>query len=74
MFSAGFGSKHGAGYVVQMQTATLARIPDAVKEEILDDAARWLAAELPKAFPGTELSVSRDGPVLKIHGDLALED
>lgn len=71
-FSAGYGSKHGAGYVVRLRLATLTHVPKAVIEEIEDVVVGRLRKELPKAFPGRDLTVSRDGPVFKIHGDLSL--
>ena len=71
-FSGGFGSKHGAGYVVNVHMATLERVDAAVREEIEQRVAAELAAELPKAFPDRDLQVSRDGHTFKIHGDLSL--
>ena len=71
-FSAGYGSQHGAGYVVRLRVATLTSVPGSVLEEIEDVVVERLREELPKAFPGRRLEVSRDGPVFKIHGDLSL--
>lgn len=71
-FSAGFGSKEGPGYIVEIRMATLSNIPEAVRREIEDRVVDLLRKELPKAFPDRELTVSRDGPVYKIHGDLSL--
>ena len=73
-FSGGFGSQHGAGYVVNVQMATLEDVDDAVREEIEQRVAAELKSELPKAFPGRRLKVSRDGHTFKIHGDLSLGD
>jgi hypothetical protein len=71
-FSAGYGSEHGPGYVVRLRVATLAEVPDAVREEMESLVISRLRTELRAAFPNRELSVSRDGPVFKIHGDLSL--
>ncbi|MBL7076028.1 MAG: hypothetical protein ISS31_01025 [Kiritimatiellae bacterium] len=71
-FSGGFGSEHGAGYVVNVQMATLERVDDDVREEIEQRVAQALEAELPKTFPHRHLRVSRDGHTFKIHGDLSL--
>jgi len=71
-FTAGYGSKHGAGYVVQITMATLAAIPKAVRESMEREVVDMLKAELPAAFPGRDLRVERDGPVFKIVGDLSL--
>jgi hypothetical protein len=71
-FSAGYGSRLGAGYVVQVQMATLVGVPDDVRETIENEVVELLNAELPRAFPSQPLSVERDGTVYKIHGDLSL--
>lgn len=71
-FTAGFGSKHGRGYIVEMHMATISRVPDAVREAILDEVAQRLRDALPEAFPGKKLQVSREGAAYKIHGDLSL--
>lgn len=71
-FSAGFGSEHGPGYVVEVRMSTLTRVPRDVRERIEKDVVTLLKRELPRAFPGRELHVKRDGAVYKIHGDLGL--
>lgn len=71
-FSAGYGSQHGAGYVVQLRVSTLQSVPANVLEEMEDMVVERLREELPRTFPGRELEVSRDGHVFKIHGDLSL--
>ena len=71
-FTVGLGSQHGPGYVLQARIATLDPIPAAVQEKFKAEVARRLQEKLPKAFPGVNLHVDRDGPVYKIHGDLSL--
>jgi len=71
-FSAGYGSTHGAGYVIIVDMVTLVNVPADVRREIEDEAAAWLREELPKAFPGRDLRVERDGGAYKIFGDLSL--
>lgn len=71
-FTAGFGSKHGRGYVVEVQMSTLSRVPDDARTEIEEAVVDLLRRELAVEFPGVNLEVSRDGPVYKIHGDLSL--
>jgi len=73
-FSAGYGSKYGPGYVVEVRMLTLQEVPDDVRREIEDKVAASLRARLPRAFPGRELHVKRDGNAYKIYGDLALGD
>ena len=71
-FSAGFGSKHGRGYVVRIRMVTLARVPPRMRGMIEREVVRMLRRELAKAFPKRQLKVSRDGRIYKIHGDLSL--
>ena len=72
VFTPGFGSQHGPGYVVEVQMATLSRVADEVREEIEERVVALLREGLKTAFPGRTLDVSRDGGVYKIHGDLKL--
>lgn len=71
-FTAGFGSGRGAGYLVEIRIATLARVPDRLRLQIEDRAIARLKEDLPAAFPERVLEVVRDGPVWKIVGDLGL--
>jgi len=71
-FSAGYGSKRGAGYVVEVRMVTLTRVPQYIRDQIEEEAVERLREELPKQFPDRELKVERDGPVYKIAGDLRL--
>ena len=71
-FSAGFGSEHGKGYIVRVQMVTLSSVPTDIREVIEEEVATMLRTGLAEAFPKRQLTVSRDGPVYKIHGDLGL--
>ena len=73
-FSAGFGSKTGPGYVVEIRIATLKRVPEAIRSEIKQKIFQGLEKRLPQAFPGKELHVSEENGVLRIHGDLSLDE
>jgi hypothetical protein len=72
-FSAGFGSKYGPGYVVEIRMSTLTQVPSTVREEIQQKVLQQLKEELPKTFPGKELNASEENDVIRIHGDLNLE-
>lgn len=72
VFSAGFGSEKGAGYIVRVEMVTLENVSDDMEDRIEDDVAAKLREELPKEFPGRELKVERDGNRYKIYGDLSL--
>jgi hypothetical protein len=71
-FTAGYGSKFGRGYVVQVQMVTLDKVPADVRELIEQDAADQVNEKLTYYFPGRELQVARDRNIFKIHGDLRL--
>jgi hypothetical protein len=71
-FSLGLGSEIGKGYVVDIKLVTLQSIPKETREEIENMAMEKLDELLPKYFPDVDLDISKDGPVLKIHGDLSL--
>lgn len=71
-FSAGYGSEHGPGYIVEVRISTLSRVPPDVEEKIDEEVVSMLREELAKEFPGRTLHVSRDGHIYKIHGDLSL--
>jgi hypothetical protein len=71
-FSAGYGSKSGSGYSVQIRVATLKRIPVEFIRAIEEEIVTRLTEELPRAFPGPKLRVVREGHTFKIIGDLSL--
>ncbi len=71
-FSPGYGSRHGRGYVVEFQLASLHRVPEDERRALENEAIELLRAALPRHFPGARLEVVRDGDVWKILGDLSL--
>jgi len=72
-YSAGFGSRLGPGYVVDIRLSTLQRIPKNLKLELRDRVQAMLIEKLPTAFPGKELHVDKEHKHLRIHGDLSLD-
>lgn len=73
-FSAGFGSKYGPGYVVEIRLSTLINVPAEVREEIKAKVFQRLENRLSTAFPGKELHVSEENGIIRIHGDLSLDN
>ena len=71
-YSAGFGSRHGEGYTLDIRLATMSNVPEEIRKAIEEDVVKVLERELPVAFPDVELGVVRDGNVYKIRGDLGL--
>lgn len=72
-FSAGFGSKHGKGYVIDTRIVTRAKVPTQVQDEIEKRVVELLQHHLPEKFPGQKLQVSHEKHSYKIHGDLKLD-
>ena len=71
-FTAGYGSRLGRGYIVQVRMSTLIHIPSDIRESIIDDVEKTVREKLPEAFPGRDLRLERDGGLLKIIGDFSL--
>jgi len=72
VFSAGYGSELGRGYVVQVRMSTLDHVSEDIRNEIEDHVVKMVRERLPKMFPGRDLTVERDGRLLKIVGDFSL--
>jgi hypothetical protein len=71
-YSLGIGSKHGAGYVVEVRFVTLKHVNEGLRHQIEEEVAEILKREIPRSFPDRPLRVDRDGNVYKIYGDLSL--
>jgi hypothetical protein len=71
-FTAGYGSEHGSGYLLDVRLSTLATVPREVRAKIEDEVAEKLKELLARDFPDLTLRVERDGPTYKIFGDLSL--
>lgn len=71
-FSLGLGSRYGKGYVIDIQLATLDRVPVKVRGAIENDILGLIKEKLPVFFPDAKLRVEKDGDVYKIFGDLKL--
>jgi len=73
-FSSGIGSTHGPGYTVEIRLSTLKNVSAEVREKIKNQVFQTLEKKLPTAFPSNELQVSEDRGLIRIHGDLSLDD
>lgn len=71
-FSAGYGSKYGKGYIVDVEMATLSDVPEDVIQTIEKEVEDLVQEKLPVYFPDRDLKVSRDRHVFKIYGDISL--
>ena len=72
-YSAGFGSRFGPGYVVDIRFSTLKRVPLKLKTALRSHVQALLIEKLPLAFPGKDLHVDQELGHLRIHGDLSLD-
>ncbi len=72
-FSAGFGSRYGRGWVVDVSMVTLSDVPDEVREQIYLRVVSELKRLLKEFYPERDIKVEKDGNVFKIFGDLGLK-
>jgi len=68
-FSLGYGSKYGRGYVVQVDIRTLSPVSTEIRKEIDNRTFEYLREKLLEVFPDRELSIVKDGNLMKITGD-----
>lgn len=73
-FTLGIGSEHGKGYVIDIRMVTLENVPDDIEEQIDELAIRHIRNKLHSVYPDKKLFVTRDGHIIKLHGDLSLGD
>ncbi len=71
-FTLGLGSEKGKGYVVDIKMKTLDPVPQETVDAVEDAALQFIRRRLRRAFPDADLQVEKDGPVIKIYGDLSL--
>jgi len=72
VFTPGFGSELGRGYLIDVSMSTLEKVDESVRREIYEDVAEKVRELLPLHFPERELTVRRDGNHFKIQGDFTL--
>ena len=72
-FSAGFGSKFGRGWIVDVTMVTLSKVSEDIKEQIYSKVISELSRLLKEYYPDRDIKVEKDGNVFKIFGDLGLE-
>lgn len=71
-FTLGYGSKEGRGYVVEVDIRTLDRVSPEERQEINDAAFSYIQSNLKEVFPDRDLSIVKDGNLMKIVGDFSL--
>lgn len=71
-FTAGYGSREGRGYVVDLRIATLEEVPEEVRTMLWKEALELLDYHIKETFPHRELRIVPDGTLWKIVGDFSL--
>lgn len=71
-FTLGYGSNAGRGYVVEVDIRTLDRVSPEERQEINDAAFSYIQNNLKIMFPNRDLSIVKDGNLMKIVGDFSL--
>lgn len=71
-FTLGYGSNTGRGYVVEVDIRTLDRVSPEERQEINDAAFSYIQNNLKEVFPNRDLSIVKDGKLMKIVGDFSL--
>jgi hypothetical protein len=71
-FSLGYGSKTGRGYIVEVDIRTLDKVTEEDRKQIDEDAFNYISNNLKLCLPERELSIVKDGNVMKIVGDFSL--
>jgi len=69
-FTAGYGSKSGRGYVLDIHWSTLSCVPSDLKSQVEDEVVQMLKDKLSERLPERFLSVSKENGVFKVSGDL----
>ena len=71
-FSAGFGSKFGPGYALELRMVTLESVPVSFREQLETEAVEFLQQELNRVMPERQLKIVQDVSGWKIVGDLSI--
>lgn len=71
-FTLGYGSNTGRGYVVEVDIRTLDKVSPEERQEIDDAAFSYIQNNLKAVFPNRDLSIVKDGNLMKIVGDFSL--
>ena len=72
LFTPGFGSELGRGYIIDVSISTLEKVDEIVRREIYEAAARKVIELLPVHFPERKLTVKHEKNHFKIQGDFSL--
>ena len=72
VFTPGYGSELGRGYLIEVYISTLEKVDEEVRREIYCTVAEKVKELLPVYFPERQLTVKSDRNHFKIQGDFSL--
>ncbi len=72
VFTPGFRSRRGRGYLIEVEISTYDDVSAEVKEDIRELVLSVFREKLPEEFPERKLEIGMDGNMIKIWGDLNL--
>lgn len=70
-FTAGYGSRLGRGWVVEVSIVTLETVHDDTKKAIEEKVLHLLRKKLSMQYPEKKINVERDRRIIKIYGEIA---
>ena len=71
-FTAGYGSKRGPGYALELRMVTLENVPASFRERFEQETVALIQSELGKRLPERKLEIVKDVNGYKIVGDLSI--
>lgn len=71
-FTAGYGSKHGRGYIMSIEIRTLCPVKEEDRQAVEKASREYLNQIIPRYLPGRKIELKRDGNVYKLVGDFSL--
>jgi len=72
VFTLGYGSEKGRGYIITIEIRTLQKVSTADKENIETSGIDFIRTKLKNYFPDRKLEIVKDNNVYKLIGDFSL--
>lgn len=72
VFTPGYGSEHGRGYIVDVDMVTLSDVSEEREREIEEAAAVYIRRRISHYFPDRDIELRKDGKNFKLVGDFSL--
>ncbi len=72
VFSMGYGTQYGRGYIVNVGVSTLDMIDPELKDQIMNEAFHYTSEHYMDYLPDRKIQVVRDMGLIKLIGDFSL--